>query len=43
MEKLNIEEQICCPNCGKMRYWVKYFVNKDIMFCMDCGYYQDIK
>jgi len=44
MEKLNIEDELFyCPNCGKQRYWIKYFVNKTIMFCMDCMYHEDIK
>jgi len=36
-------EQLYCPNCGKQRYWIKYFVNKTIMFCQDCQYHEDIK
>jgi len=38
-----VEEELCCPNCGKQRYWIKYFVNKKIMFCQDCQYHEDIK
>jgi len=43
MEKFNNEEQLYCPNCGKQRYWIKYFVNKTIMFCQDCQYHEEIK
>ena len=38
-----VGEQLYCPNCGKQRYWIKYFVNKNIMFCQDCQYHEDIK
>ena len=38
-----VGEELCCPNCGKQRYWIKYFVDKIIMYCQDCMYYEDIK
>jgi len=38
-----VGDELCCPNCGKQRYWIKYFVNKKIMFCQDCQYHEDIK
>lgn len=44
MENKRIEQnQLYCPNCGKQRYWIKYFVNKTIMFCADCQYSEVIR
>jgi len=46
MEKLNIdlEEDITCPCChnNNKRFFLKFYCDKVINLCMDCGFWEEI-
>ncbi len=46
MEKFNIDdikyEDTTCPVCMKSRFWLKFYCNKTIQYCNDCGFWNEI-
>jgi len=31
-----------CPMCLRNRFWLKFYCNKAILYCQDCGYFVEI-
>lgn len=41
IEEAQISESLC-PNCGKERFWIKIYNDKEIKYCIDCEYFEEV-